>query len=277
PTQVFLGNGSDEAIDLIFRVFCRPRIDNVVTLAPTYGMYEVCADINHVECRKVQLNPDFSFSADAVLRACDAQTKAIFLCSPNNPTGNLLDAHEIQRILREFGGIVVVDEAYIDFCPEATWRPRLDEFPRLVVLSTFSKAWASAAIRLGMAFANESIIGLMNKVKYPYNVNELSQRRALELLAAPEVVDAEVQTLLRERQSLSTALQALPQVVRVHPSDANFLLVEVTDANALYRYLAESNIIVRNRHRVALCADCLRITVGTPDENQRLLAAISQF
>ena len=277
PTQVFLGNGSDEAIDLIFRVFCRPRIDNVVTLAPTYGMYEVCADINHVECRKVQLNPDFSFSADAVLRACDAQTKAIFLCSPNNPTGNLLDAHEIQRILREFGGIVVVDEAYIDFCPEATWRPRLDEFPRLVVLSTFSKAWASAAIRLGMAFASESIIGLMNKVKYPYNVNELSQRRALELLAAPEVVDAEVQTLLRERQSLSTALQVLPQVVRVHPSDANFLLVEVTDANALYRYLAESNIIVRNRHRVALCADCLRITVGTPDENQRLLAAISQF
>lgn len=277
PTQIFLGNGSDETIDLVFRVFCRPSVDNVVTLDPTYGMYQVCADVNQVECRRVPLNADFSLSTDAVLSAYDEQTKAIFLCSPNNPTGNLLAADAIERILREFGGIVVLDEAYIDFCADASWRSRLDEFPRLLILSTFSKAWASAGIRLGMAFASEEIIGLMNKVKYPYNINELSQRHALALLQQPEKVEAEVEVLLAERQRLAAALPALSCVRRVYPSDANFLLVEVADAPTIYLYLAEQNIIVHNRHRVHLCAGCLRITVGTPAENDALLAALQQF
>lgn len=277
PTQIFLGNGSDEAIDLVFRVFCRPSVDNVVTLDPTYGMYQVCADVNQVECRRVPLNADFSLSPDAVLAACDEQTKAIFLCSPNNPTGNLLAADAIERILREFGGIVVLDEAYIDFCTDASWRCRLDEFPRLLILSTFSKAWASAGIRLGMAFASEEIIGLMNKVKYPYNVNELSQRHALALLQQPEKVAAEIEVLRSERQRLAEQLTMLSCVRRVYPSDANFLLVEVVDALATYQYLAEQNIIVRNRHRVHLCAGCLRITVGTPSENNGLLAALQQL
>lgn len=276
-TQIFLGNGSDEAIDLVFRVFCEPRQDNVVVLTPSYGMYEVCAATNDVECRQVPLLPDFTFSATEVLSACNAHTKVIFLCSPNNPTGNLLPQNEVQKILEEFSGIVVIDEAYIDFCPEASWRAQLDRYPRLVLLSTFSKAWASAGVRLGMAFASEAIIDLMNKVKYPYNINLLTQRYALELLQHPEKIEAEVDIVLRERERLCTALHTLPLVQKVFPSDANFLLVRVNDANAIYQQLAANNIIVRNRHRIVLCQDCLRITIGTPEENDALIAAMQQI
>ncbi len=274
PGQIFLGNGSDEAIDLVFRVFCRPAVDNVVVLDPSYGMYEVCAGVNDVECRKVPLRADYSFAAADVLAATDAQTKVVFLCSPNNPTGNLLPEAEVSAVLRDFSGIVVLDEAYIDFSPGSTWRTRLDRYPRLILLSTFSKAWASASIRLGMAFASETIIALFNKVKYPYNVNILSQRRALQLLEHPERIDAEVQTILGERERLRVALIGNVLVQTVFPSDANFLLVRVADAPAVYRALADHNIIVRNRHRVTLCADCLRITIGTPEENDALLCAL---
>lgn len=275
--QIFLGNGSDEAIDLVFRVFCEPRVDNVVTLTPTYGMYEVCAAANDVECRQVSLRSNFTFSATEVLSACDAHTKAIFLCSPNNPTGNLLPREEVRRILDAFAGIVVIDEAYIDFCPGESWRNQLGRYPRLILLSTFSKAWASAGIRLGMAFASEDIIALMNKVKYPYNINQLTQRHALQLLQNPEKVEAEVAVILRERERLRAALNTLSSVQEVFPSDANFLLVRVNDANTLYRKLADSNIIVRNRHRITLCQDCLRITIGTPEENDALVAAMEQM
>lgn len=276
PESIFLGNGSDEAIDLVYRVFCRPGIDNVVTLKPSYGMYRVAADINDVECREVALRPDFSFSADDVLAAADGQTKAVFLCSPNNPSGNLLPAAEIERVVSEFAGVTVVDEAYIDFAPHASWRRRVSSCPRLIVLSTFSKAWAAAGIRLGMAFANPEIISVFNKVKYPYNVNVLTQRRALQLLSDPGRIESEVSTILSERARLADRLSELPMVQHIFPSDANFLLVRFDDAPATYRYLAEHDIIVRSRHSVFLCNDCLRITVGTPDENDALIFSLLQ-
>lgn len=277
PGNLFLGNGSDEAIDLIYRVFCRPGIDNVVALAPSYGMYEVCAEINDTECRKVALHDDFGFSADEVLAATDERTKAIFLCSPNNPTGNLLPHDEVERVVETFGGITVIDEAYIDFCADATWRHAVTSHPRLIVLSTFSKAWAAAGMRLGMAFASREIVGYFNKVKYPYNVNTLTQRKALDMLEQPERIDAEINAILAERRRLADALGALPVVKHVYPTDANFVLVRTDDANAVYRYLADGNIVVRNRNSVALCAGCLRITVGTPSENDKLLAALAEF
>lgn len=276
-TQIFLGNGSDEAIDLVFRTFCRPGVDNIIALDPSYGMYEVCADVNDVECRKVRLNSDYSFSADAVLAAADSRTKAIFLCSPNNPTGNLLPEAEVEKVLQAFGGIVIIDEAYIDFSAENTWRPRLDEYPRLILLSTFSKAWAAAGMRLGIAFASEEIIALFNKVKYPYNVNLLTQRRALALLENPERIESEIQTILAERDRLRNELAALPLVQHIYPSDANFILVKVTDAPRIYNALAADNIIVRNRHRVALCENCLRITIGSPAENTALISALQKL
>lgn len=274
--NIFLGNGSDEAIDLIYRVFCEPRKDNVVTLSPSYGMYEVCADINDVECRKVTLNPDYSFTADNVLAATDSNTKAIFLCSPNNPTGNILPPAEVKRVLNGFSGITVIDEAYIDFCPNASWRKALPLYPRLVILSTFSKAWAAAGLRLGMAFASEEIISYFNKVKYPYNVNMLTQKRALEILGDMQRVDNDVVKILEERRRMVASLQQLPMVEKVYPSQANFLLVKVKDATATYNYLAENNVIVRNRNNVTLCQGCLRITIGSQKENTILLSLLRQ-
>lgn len=275
--KIFLGNGSDEAIDLIFRVFCRPAIDNVIVLTPSYGMYEVCANINDVECRPVPLQEDYSFRADDVLAAADERTKAVFLCSPNNPTGNLLPNEEIEKVLINFLGITIIDEAYIDFCADATWRKRLEEYPRLVILSTFSKAWAAAGVRLGMAFASEEIIKLFNKVKYPYNINILTQQKALEILENPEKIQQEVALILSERQRLQEELEQLPIVKKVFPSDANFLLVRVENAPETYQRLAESNIIVRNRHRVMLCKDCLRITIGIPEENNQLIQNLQEI
>ena len=277
PSQIFLGNGSDEAIDLVFRVFCRPGVDNVVALEPTYGMYAVCAATNDVEYRRVLLREDFSFCAADVLKATDANTKAIFLCSPNNPTGNLLPREEIDLLLKEFPGIVVVDEAYGDFVPEASLRFALDEHPRLMVLATFSKAWASAGLRLGIAMASEEIMGYFNKVKYPYNVNILTQQQALEIMRSKDLVTDWVNLILTERSRVVSELETLSSCQKVYPSDANFVLAKIDNATALYDALVDRGIIVRNRSKVTLCNDCLRITIGTPAENDALLAALKEL
>ena len=274
--SIFTGNGSDEAIDLLLRIFCEPGVDNIVAIDPSYGMYQVAADINNVACRKVLLRTDFSLDVDALLAAADAQTKLIFLCSPNNPTGNSLDREEMVRLLHTFEGIVVVDEAYIDFASQPSFLPELENYPNLVVLQTLSKAWGGAALRLGMAFASPAIIGLFNKVKYPYNVNLPAQREALALLNKPEQMEAQRQKVLEERERLRRAFEAAPFQYKVYPSDANFLLVEVGRANEIYAALVEKGVIVRNRNSVSLCRGCLRITVGTVDENTLLLQALEE-
>ena len=275
--NIFLGNGSDEPIDLLFRAFCEPRIDNVVAIEPTYGMYKVSANINDVEYRKVILDENFQFSADKLLDATNLYTKIIWLCSPNNPTGNSLDRNEIIKLLTSFEGIVVLDEAYIDFASEGSFSEMLSHYPNLVILQTFSKAWGSAAIRLGMAFASTEIIAVLNKIKYPYNINILTQKQALSALKNDAQVKQWVKTLLAERAVLVEALQKLPIVQHIYPTDANFVLVRVDDANALYHYLVDKSIIVRNRNTVSLCLGCVRITVGTPEENQILLEELKKF
>ncbi len=277
PQCIFLGNGSDEAIDLIYRIFCEPQKDNVVAIAPTYGMYRVCADINDVEYRAVPLCSDFSIDADNLLAATDRHTKVIWLCSPNNPTGNALDRHEVERVLASFNGIVVVDEAYSDFNDLRPFRLDLDRFPNLIVLNTFSKLWASAAIRLGMAFASPEIIALFNKVKYPYNVNLLTMRQAMTMLSDLQHINLWRATLLKERSHLLPAVAELPICKVVYPTDANFFLACVTDAGDIYRYLVDNGIIVRNRSRVELCDNCLRFTIGTPEENNALLGALRRY
>lgn len=271
---IFLGNGSDEAIDLIYRCFTEPKVDNVVAIDPTYGMYKVCADVNDVEYRPVSLNDDFSLNADNVLAACDDHTKVVWLCSPNNPTGNALDRGEIEKILTGFEGLVVVDEAYSDFSSQAPFRHELSKYPNIVVLNTMSKAWGSAAIRLGMAFASKDIIDILNKVKYPYNINLLTQREAVDILKDPYEVDKWVRTILLERSRVIDAIKVLPICRKVYPTDANFVLVEVDNAQKTYDYLVDRGIIVRNRNSVHLCKGCLRITIGTKTENQDLLAAL---
>lgn len=277
PTQIFLGNGSDEAIDLVYRIFCEPGVDNVVAIAPTYGMYKVCADINNVEYRSVLLDENFQLSAEKLLSATDAHTKVIWLCSPNNPTGNDLLRSEVEHILREFQGIVVVDEAYSDFSSLPPLRLQADLYPNIIVLNTFSKAWGCASLRLGMAFASEEIIGLFNKVKYPYNVNKLTQDKAMEMMADVYATDRRVGQICREREHMIPALRELPLCHNVYPSAANFLLVKVVNADALYHYLVNKGIIVRNRNRVQLCGGCLRITIGTQQENNELLSALRQY
>ena len=277
PENIFLGNGSDEAIDLVYRVFCQPGVDNVVAMSPTYGMYQVCADINDVEYRAVTLREDFSLDEEALLNACDDNTKVIWLCTPNNPTGNLLDRSSIERLLHEFQGIVVVDEAYSDFSPEPVFRTRLSEFPNIIVLNTMSKAWGCAGIRLGMAFAQKEIIDLFNKVKYPYNINVLTQRQAMQALKDPYQTDNWVKIILRERALMIEAFRQLPTCVKVYPTDANFILVKMLDAQSTYDYLVNKGIIVRNRNKVRLCGNCLRITIGKKSENVELLAALRQY
>ena len=277
PEHIFLGNGSDEAIDLVFRAFCEPRRDNVVAIEPTYGMYLVAAEINDVAYRKVLLDEHFQFSAEQMLEAADEHTKLMFLCSPNNPTGNDLNRDEIVKLLNRFDGLVVVDEAYNDFSEEPSFLSRLDEFPNLIVLQTFSKAWGCAAIRLGMAFASPDIIRIFNKIKYPYNVNQLTQQQAMEMLHRHYEKQRWVEMLKKERNRLEGEFSALPCVQRVFPSNANFFLVRVTDAVRIYNYLVGEGIIVRNRHAVALCGNCLRITVGTRAENETLLEALRKY
>ncbi len=277
PENIFLGNGSDEAIDLVYRVFCRPGMDNVVAIEPTYGMYKVCADINDVAYRPVNLDEHFAMHANELLHHCDKHTKAIWICTPNNPTGNNMDVEEIEKVLRQFSGIVVIDEAYGDFSSAPMFRTRLAEFPNLIVLNTMSKAWGCAALRLGMAFASKEIIDLFNKVKYPYNINLLTQQQALEMLDEREDVEKWVILLLQERTKLMRSFQELPICEKVYPSDANFFLAKMTDAQAIYDYLVNKGIIVRNRTRVTLCHDCLRVTIGTKTENSELLGALRQY
>lgn len=276
PEHIFLGNGSDEAIDLIFRAFCEPRIDNVVAIEPTYGMYQVAAEINDVEYRTVLLDEHFQFSAEQMLAAADGHTKAMFLCSPNNPTGNDLSCSEIEKLLNSFDGLVVLDEAYNDFSEAPSFLKRLDEFPNLIILQTFSKAWGCAAIRFGMAFASPELIGIFNKIKYPYNINQLTQQQAMEMLHRHYEKQRWVEMLKQERNRLERAFAALPCVQKVFPSNANFFLVRVTDAPRIYSYLVGEGIIVRNRHNVTLCGNCLRITVGTVAENETLLDALKK-
>ena len=275
--NIFLGNGSDEAIDLPYRIFCEPGRDNVVAIAPTYGMYKVCADVNNVEYRTVMLDDDFQMHADQLLAACDGNTKIIWICSPNNPTGNSLNRDEIVKVIENFDGIVIVDEAYIDFAQQKSMRQELPTHPNLIIMQTMSKAWGSAAIRLGMAFASKDIIAIYNKVKYPYNVNLLTQQQALEALKDPFEVDKWVKTILLERSRVMQAFLDLPVCEQVFKTDANFFLARVTNAKEIYDYLVDKGIIVRNRHRVELCQNCLRITIGTRTENNELLAALRQY
>ncbi len=274
---IFLGNGSDEAIDLAYRCFTRPGTDNVVAIEPTYGMYKVCADINDVEYRPVMLDDDFKLNADKLLSACDAKTKLIWICSPNNPTGNSLEHDEINKVLNAFQGIVIIDEAYSDFSRNKTFRNKLSAHPNLIVLNTMSKAWGCAAIRLGMAFASKAIIEVFNKVKYPYNINLLTQEKALEFLKDPYETDRQVRIILTERTRMIDAFRLLPICEKVFPTDANFFLARMSDAQAIYDYLVDKGIIVRNRTRITLCQNCLRITIGTKTENNELLSALRQY
>ncbi|MBR6203063.1 MAG: histidinol-phosphate transaminase [Bacteroidaceae bacterium] len=275
--HIFLGNGSDEAIDLPFRIFCRPGKDNVVAIDPTYGMYEVCADVNDIEYRKVSLDEHYDIDPDALLAACDENTKLLFICSPNNPTGNAFQREKIEKVISNFQGIVIVDEAYSDFSVQKPFRFDLQKYPNLIVLATFSKAWGAAGIRLGMAFASTDIIALFNKVKYPYNVNVLTQKKAMEILTNVTLLQRHITMILEERVTLIKSLGLLPICKKVYPTDANFILVKVTDADSIYRYLVQKGVVVRNRNRVHLCGDCLRITVGTKDENTKLLSALRQY
>lgn len=277
PENIFLGNGTDEVIDWVYRVFCEPRRDNVVAIAPTYGTYKVCADINDVEYRAVSLSEGFQLNAKKMLDTCDANTKVIWLCSPNDPTGNSLQQTEIEKIIIGFDGIVVIDEAYSDFSPAKVFRNEIGKYPNIIVLNTMSKAWGCAGIRLGMAFANKQIIKLLNKVKHPYNINMLTQRHAIEALEHRQDVEKWVRMLLQERSQLMKAFEYLPICERVYPSDSNFFLAKMTDAQSIYKYLIEKGIVVKNKSEVELCENCLRITVGTKSENSELLGALRQF
>lgn len=273
--QIFLGNGSDEAIDLAYRIFCTPGRDNAVSIAPTYGMYRVAADTNDVEMREVALGDDFALPTDALLAAADERTKLLWICSPNNPTGNAFPTREIERLLRTFPGMVLLDEAYIDFASEPGFLSRLDEFPNLIILQTLSKAWGMAGLRLGLAFAAEPVAELFARVKYPYNINGPTQREVLERLSRP--ITAQVEELRRERLRTARALADCRAIERIYPSEANFLLVRTAAPDRLYEALIRAGVIVRNRSRVAGCAGCLRITVGRSEENDLLIRTIQNF
>ncbi|MGM9712528.1 MAG: histidinol-phosphate transaminase [Prevotella sp.] len=275
--KIFLGNGSDEAIDLVYRCFCNPGRDNVVAIEPTYGMYKVCADINDVEYRPVLLDDMFRLHPDKLLAACDSRTKVIWICTPNNPSGNDIDRSAIEYVLDKFSGIVVIDEAYSDFSLQATFRKELDRYPNAIVLNTMSKAWGSAALRLGMAFASPEIVELFNKVKYPYNINKLTQEKAYEILSDAHSVQHWVTMILEERTRVIDAFLQLPICKKVYDTSANFFLARVTEPEEIYNYLIEKGIVVRDRHNVRLCNGCLRITIGTKEENNELLGALRVY
>lgn len=277
PSQIFLGNGSDEAIDLLFRAFCNPAKDNVILLPPTYGMYEVSASINNVEVQKVPLSAQFQIRTDKILGAVDKHTKIIFVCSPNNPSGNKVDRDDILYLLKKFKGIVVVDEAYIDFSDEPSFTTELKNFKNLVVMQTFSKAWGLASLRLGMAFASKDLIKILNRIKPPYNISGLTQETVLAAMGNYEKVKAMTAEILSEREYLKSRLESMDFVNKIHPSDSNFLLVKMPNANLVYDELIDKKVIVRNRSKVLLCEDCLRITVGIRQENERLLEALSEI
>lgn len=277
PTKnIFIGNGSDEIIDLIFRVFCNPEVDKALTFTPTFGMYQVAADINNIELIKLSLNDDFQINTDNLKPYLnDDKLKLVFICSPNNPTGNCFNEKDVEFILNNFNGIVVIDEAYIDFSTTESWIKALNDYPNLIVTQTFSKAWALASARIGVAYTSEDVIQLLNKVKMPYSISKLNQHAAIDALDNPSDFKKNIETILEEKEALIQALNELKMVKKIYPSDANFLLVEVTNANELYQELVSKNIITRNRHK--LINNCIRITVGTPNENQQLLKALKNI
>lgn len=278
PLQnIFTGNGSDEAIDLLFRIFCEPGRDNVILFPPTYGMYEVCAEMNDVAVKKVPLRPDFQIDLEATETAVDERTKLIFVCSPNNPSGNSMNREDIEILLNNFDGLVVVDEAYINYARQKTMISALTEYPNLVILQTLSKAWGLAGLRIGMAFAGEPVIGYMDKVKYPYNISTAAQELALEALSSISSVNNWTRTTVEQRDRMARDLETLNFVQKVYPSDANFLLVKMQRARDVYEFLAGKGIIVRDRSKIQLCEDCLRITTGTPEENKKLLEALKLY
>ncbi|QXP79135.1 MULTISPECIES: histidinol-phosphate transaminase [Winogradskyella] len=272
--KILLGNGSDEVLDLIFRAFCEPNRDKIITLPPTYGMYDVLANLNAVENIEVELQKDFQPNMDEISRAVQTHTKLLFLCSPNNPTANSFDAKKIEELIRNFEGLVIIDEAYIDFSAEESWLSRLEEFPNLIITQTLSKAYGLAGIRLGICYASQEIIAVLNKIKPPYNINQLTQIKALERLNATLVVDNEVKSIILERGILNEALKTIDFVTEVYPSDANFILTKVDDANKRYQQLVEKGIVVRNRTNQPLCENCLRFSVGTKEENETLIQTL---
>ena len=277
PRNIFLGNGSDEAIDILVRAFCNPGVDNVILVPPTYGMYEVSANINDIHIKKVPLTEEFQLNLEGIAEAVDDHTKIIFVCSPNNPTGNSMNREDVETLLANFAGIVVVDEAYINFSRQKTFIQELTEYANLVVLQTLSKAWGLAGLRVGMAFASEEIIEVMNKVKPPYNINDASQQLALKALENIDQVNSWIKETLVQRDKLVLELKDYDFVVDIYPSDANFILVKTTDPKGIYNFLVQQGIIVRDRSKVTLCEGCLRITVGTPGENNILLQALKNY
>ena len=277
PQHIFLGNGSDECIDILYRAFCVPGKDNVIINPPTYGMYEVSAHINDVEVRRATLLDDFQLDLVHLENLVDDNTKIIWICSPNNPTANSMNRQDVEIVLNNFPGLVVVDEAYINFSRHRSFIQELPDYPNLVVMQTMSKAWGLAGLRLGMAFASEAIIDIYNKIKPPYNINQATQELALKALEETDQVNDMIRTLVTMREQMSSQLAALPVVKKIYPSDANFLLVKVTDAKAVYQYLLGKGIVIRDRSKVELCEGCLRITVGTESENHQLLEALGQF
>lgn len=277
PENIFLGNGSDEAIDLLIRVFCNPGYDNIIVTDPTYGMYEVCARVNDIEVKKARLKDDFSLDPAVVLEAVNENSRIIFLCSPNNPSSNLLSENAVKEVIEGFNGLVVIDEAYIDFSGTAGWLPMLHRYPNLVILRTFSKAWGLAGIRLGMAIGSGTIIKTLNKIKYPYNVNILTQKTALKYLSDVKRKEKWIRTIIREREILQERLKSLKIVQKIHPSDANFLLVRIDQTRNVFDFLKNEKLIVRDRSKVTLCDNCLRITVGTKKENKQLFSLLREY
>lgn len=277
PDCIFIGNGSDEAIDLLFRACCRPGIDNVLICPPTYGMYEVSAAIHDVEIRKAALLPNFQLDLESISECADENTKLLFLCSPNNPTGNCLLREDIELILNNFKGLVVIDEAYINYARQRSFIPELTEYPNLIILQTLSKAWGLAGLRIGMAFASPAIIDVLNRIKAPYNVSEATQQLAVQALDQIEQVNTQIRETVQERAILSQALQNFSFVQQVYPSDANFILVKFDDPKTIYHHLVKAGIVVRDRSSVHLCEDCLRITIGTPAENLTLIKELQSI
>lgn len=275
--NILLGNGSDEILDLIFRAFCEPNIDNIITLPPTYGMYEVLANVNAIESMTIELDAHFEPNVDRILETANSRSKLLFLCSPNNPTSNSFEAQKIEQLLKGFKGIVVIDEAYIDFSNQESWMRRLQEFPNLIVTQTLSKAYGMAGIRLGICYASKEIIAVLNRIKPPYNVNELTQVKALERLSQPELVIDEIQNILKQRDWLKSKLESIGFVHKVYSSDANFLLAKVDNATQRYSELIAKGIVVRNRTNQPLCENCLRFTVGNSEENTQLIKALNQL
>jgi len=275
--NLLLGNGSDEVLDLIFRVFCEPNKDNVITLPPTFGIYDVLANTNAIENRKVVLNADFQPNIEAVLKVVDVNSKLLFICSPNNPTGNTIAAQKIETLLNSFNGLIVIDEAYIDFSLEKSWISRLEEFPNLIVTQTLSKAYGLAGIRLGICYASSQIIAVLNKIKLPYNINKLTQQRALQRIVKQQEVKEEISSILNEKEYLLKVLLEVKFIEKTYPSDANFILIKVDDANKRYQQLLKKDIVLRNRTTQVLLENCLRITVGTKAENEKLIKVLKEI